>query len=148
MKRREFIISSCNACLAAGSMAAIFSSCSATRYTDGKLNKDGVEVDIDHFRVSKNGKTSWRPYIIVRNESLQFPICVYRFSETEYSALWMQCAHQGAELQVSGSQLQCPAHGSEYDNRGRVTNGPATSDLRHFPVTVRNNQLFIDLRKK
>ena len=48
---------------------------------------------------------------------------------------------------AAGDYLQCPAHGSEYDNRGKVTNGPADKDLRTFPVTIDNNQLFIDLRK-
>lgn len=148
MKRREFIISSCNACLATGAIAGLISSCGATHYIPGKLNRDGLLVDTEDFKIKKNGKTSWRSYLIVRNEELKFPICIYRFSDTEYSALWMQCAHQGAEVQVAGSYLQCPAHGSEYDNRGRVTNGPATNDLRSFPVTVNNQQLFIDLRKK
>ena len=105
-------------------------------------------LEADDFKIQQNGKSSYRSYIIVRNEELKFPICVYRFNDAEYSALWMECAHQGAEVQVAGSYLQCPAHGSEYDNRGHVTNGPATRDLRTFPVAVSNNQLFIDLRKK
>lgn len=146
MKRRDFIKSSCQACFAAGALAAGLSACGSTRYTSGQLNNDGLLVDLDEFRTG-NG-TGYRPYIVVRNEDLKFPICVYRFGDTEYTALWMQCAHQGAEVQVAGSYLQCPAHGSEYDNRGRVTNGPATRDLRSFPVSVVNHQLFIDLRKK
>lgn len=148
MKRREFIVSSCAACLSTTALAGILSSCTATRYVAGKLNKDGLMVDADDFIVKGNGKISYRSYIVVRNEELKFPICVYRFSDSDYSALWMQCAHQGAEVQVAGNYLQCPAHGSEYDNRGHVTNGPAERDLRTFPVIVNNNQLFIDLRKK
>jgi Rieske Fe-S protein len=148
MKRREFIVSSCGACLSAGALTSLMSSCNLTHYISGKLNQDGLLVDADDFKIKRNGKDAYRPYIIVRNEELKFPICVYRFSDSDYSALWMQCAHQGAEVQVAGSYLQCPAHGSEYDNRGHVTNGPATNDLRTFPVTITNNQLFIDLRKK
>ena len=144
MKRREFIINSCSACL---SVAGLLSSCKSTQYVSGKLNTDGVVVDAEDFKIKQKGKNLYRSYIVVRNEELKFPICVYRFSDTDYSALWMQCAHQGAEVQVSGTYLQCPAHGSEYDNRGRVTNGPAIRDLRTFPITVANNQLFIDLRK-
>jgi len=44
--------------------------------------------------------------------------------------------------------LQCAAHGSEFNNRGMVRNGPAISNLRTFPVTVNQDQVFIDLRKK
>jgi Rieske Fe-S protein len=147
MKRREFISDSCLACLSIG-VAALLPACSSTRYVSGKLNRDGLLVDQEDFKIKANGKTSYHPYIIIRNDELKFPICVYRFREDDYSALWMQCAHQGAEVQVAGTHLQCPAHGSEYDNRGRVTNGPAETGLRTFPVTVVNNQLFIDLRKK
>ena len=147
MERREFIINSCTACLSLSAVAGLISSCKSTQYVSGKLNTDGVVVDAEDFKIKQKGKNSYRSYIVVRNEELKFPICVYRFSDTDYSALWMQCAHQGAEVQVAGNYLQCPAHGSEYDNRGRVTNGPAIRDLRTFPITVANNQLFIDLRK-
>ncbi len=131
--------------MGASSVAALLSSCAAIKFANGKLVKDGIIIDAKDFALKEKNKH--RLYIVVRNEELSFPICVYRFSDTDYSAVWMQCAHQGAELNVAGDYLQCPAHGSEYDNRGKVTNGPADRDLRTFPVTINNNQLFIDLRK-
>lgn len=148
MNRRNFIVNSCGACLSTTVLSSFLSSCRFTKYASGQLNDDGILLNPIDFQITENGETTYRSYIIVRNEELKFPICVYRFSDMEYSALWMQCAHQGAEVQVSGSFLQCPAHGSEYDNKGRVTNGPATRNLRTFPVIVKNDQLFIDLRKK
>lgn len=148
MNRRNFITDACTACLSATAISALLTSCRLTKYLSGDLNKDGVTINLSDFEISHDGKTTYRPYIIVRNDALKFPICVYRFNDSEYSALWMQCAHQGAELQASGSFLQCPAHGSEFDSKGRVTSGPATSNLRSFPVTINDHQLFIDLRKK
>ena len=127
---------------------AALTSCRSTQFISGRLNTDGMYIDMDDFKVKDKGQTGYHSYVVVRNEELKFPICVYRFTDTEYAAIWMQCAHQGAELQAAGTHLHCPAHGSEYDNKGRVTNGPAERDLRTFPVTVNNNQLFIDLRKK
>jgi len=147
MNRRDFIVNSCAACLGATAVSGLLSSCSTTRYTSGTIGKDGISVSADEFKLNKKGKGGYRPFIIVRNESLQYPIYVYRFGETEYSAVWMRCTHQGAELQASGDQLQCSAHGSEFNNKGKVTGGPADRDLRSFPVTVNNNELFIDLRK-
>jgi len=147
MKRREFIINSCTACLSVTALAGLISSCKSTQYVSGKLNTDGLIVDPEDFKIKEKGNIAYRSYIVVRNEELKFPVCIYRFSDKDYSALWMQCAHQGAEVQVLGNFLQCPAHGSEYDNRGHVTNGPAVRDLRTFPVTLANKQLFIDLRK-
>lgn len=147
MKRRDFIKTGCTACVAVAGLGFL-ASCKSTQMVSGKLNNDGVLLDTNDFIIKKNGKVSHKLYVVVRNDALKYPICVYRFSETDYSALWMECQHQGAEVNVVGSHLQCPAHGSEYDNRGRVTNGPAESNLRTFPVVINNNQLFIDLRKK
>jgi Rieske Fe-S protein len=145
MDRKEFIKKSCGACFSAIAISGLMNSCISTRYTAGKLVNDGIMIDTREFE--GNGKGKYRLYIVVRNDALLFPICVYRFSETDYSALWMECMHQGAELNVAGTYLQCPAHGSEYNNRGQVTNGPAESNLRAFTVTLTNNQIFIDLRK-
>jgi Rieske Fe-S protein len=146
MNRRKFIKNSCTACLSGTALAVAISSCTSTRYISGSLGKDGLTVDANEFVAKQNDKTTYRSFIIVRNESLQFPICVYRFSDKEYSALWMRCTHQGAELQASGDYLHCTAHGSEFNNKGTVKTGPADRNLRNFPVTVSNNQLFIDLR--
>ena len=107
----------------------------------------GSSCDGLDFAIKQKGGTVYSSFIIVRNDALKFPICVYRFNDKEYSALWMKCTHQGAELQASGDVLQCPAHGSEFTNKGLVRNGPANESLRSFPVTVTNNELFIDLRK-
>ena len=148
MNRRKFIKEGCTACLSFTVLSSLVSSCTATKYATGNLVKDGVTVSKDEFKVKQKGGTAYSSFIIVRNDSLQFPICVYRFSDTEYSALWMKCAHQGAELSASGDMLQCPAHGSEFNNRGQVTNGPANTNLRTFPVTVNGNEIFIDLRKQ
>lgn len=147
MDRKDFIVNSCVACLSATALSGLLSSCKSTQYIPGKLNDDGVILNADDFKITRKGKTTYRSFIVVRNDALQFPVCVYRFSESEYSAVWMQCAHQGAELQAAGDYLHCPAHGSEFSNRGKVTNGPADKDLRTFPVVVNKNQLFIDLRK-
>jgi len=147
MNRRNFIKDSCATCLSASAIAILFSSCEATRYINGNLGKDGFTISPDEFKIKQKGNIHYRSFIIVRNEALQYPVCVYRFSDTEYSALWMRCTHQGTELQASGAFLQCSAHGSEFTNRGKVTSGPADKDLRTFPVIVNNNELFIDLRK-
>ena len=146
MDRREFIKNGCTACLSATVIAAMLPSCASTRYISGTLGKDGLFVDTNEFQTKQNGKTGYRSFIIVRNDALQYPVCVYRFNDNEYSALWMRCTHQGTELQASGDRLQCTAHGSEFDNKGAVKTGPADKALRSFPVSVLNNQLFIDLR--
>ncbi len=129
-------------------MSSLAVSCSATKYVSGVVVENGINISKNDFAVKQKGGTAYSSFIIVRNDALQYPICVYRFNEDEYSALWMKCTHQGAELQASGDVLQCAAHGSEFNNRGMVRNGPAISNLRTFPVTVNQDRVFIDLRKK
>ncbi|HJS54438.1 MAG TPA: Rieske (2Fe-2S) protein [Chitinophagaceae bacterium] len=147
MDRREFIKNSCGTCLSATVIGSVLSSCTTTQYISGTLGKDGLFVDTAEFLTKQNGKQVYRSFIIVRNEALQYPVCVYRFSENDYSALWMRCTHQGTELQASGDRLQCTAHGSEFDSKGGVKTGPADKSLRSFAVSIlNNNQLFIDLR--
>jgi len=134
--------------MAAAGMSSLFTSCVSTHYISGTLGKDGITINKNDFKLGQKDNAAYRSFIIVRNDSLQYPICVYRFGDDQYSALWMKCTHQGAELNASGDFLQCPAHGSEFNNTGKVKSGPADKDLRIFPVVISNNELFIDLRKR
>jgi Rieske Fe-S protein len=143
LTRREFISKSCLACGGASLLA--LSGC-ASHYATGTLEPSGISVLKSAFAQIKKGSTSYRSYLLVQHDQLEFPIYLYRFSDTEYSALWMECTHQGAELQASGDFLQCPSHGSEFDNRGSVSNGPAERNLRAFPVRVTGEKISIDLR--
>jgi nitrite reductase/ring-hydroxylating ferredoxin subunit len=144
MDRSTFIKAGCFACTSVSFLGTVLQSCTSVKYTTGKMNENGLLVDLKEFKTKKGV----RSYVIVRHEDLQYPVCVYRVEENKYNALLMRCTHQGAELQVSGDQLTCPAHGSSFDKSGKVTQAPASTDLRSFPVTIVNEQLFIDLRKQ
>jgi len=148
MHRRDFIKNTCTACLSVTALSTLVSSCGSIKYVTGTIGRDGLTISKDEFLVKQKGGTAYSSFVIVRNDVLQFPVCVYRFSDHEYSALWMKCTHQGAELQASGDVLQCPAHGSEFNNRGIIKSGPASNNLKTFPVIVNDNELFIDLRKQ
>jgi Rieske Fe-S protein len=111
------------------------------------MDATGIRVPKSEFMYQRKEELFTREYIIVQNDKLEFPIYVYRFSDNEYSALWMKCTHQGAELQASGDMLHCPSHGSEFTNKGAVSNGPAEKNLRSFPVIVQTDTITIDLRQ-
>lgn len=148
MDRRNFLKQSCTACLSLTAVSTLLVGCTATQYLPGTLSLNGVTVLKDDFKIKQKESTAYSSFIIVRNDSLKYPICVFRKNEEEYSALWMQCSHQGAELLASGDVLQCSAHGSEFNSKGEVVTGPANNNLRSFPVTVNKNEIFIDLRKQ
>lgn len=127
-------------------VAPVLSSCQSTHYVTGAIESNGLSVLKSEFTYLKKDKPITRECIIVRHDKLEFPIYLYRFSETEYSALLMKCTHQGNELNASGDHLHCSAHGSEFNNKGIVAQGPAEKNLRAFKVTVDNEKIFIDLR--
>jgi hypothetical protein len=147
MNRRKFIQTSCTACVSATALVGILSSCKATKYISGKLGADGLFVNTDEFKVSKKGVAGFLPFIIVRNDALQ-----YRFV---YIALTIQnIVPYGCNVLTRERSYRLQANfcsvlrmAVDFGNNGKITNGPADRDLRAFPVTVTKNELFIDLRK-
>lgn len=145
MDRRTFVKQSCFACMGIGLGSMVFGACKTVHYANGTIKGDQLVVPLSDFaQHAQQGRQS--QYLLVRHESLQYPVCVYRFADGSYKALWMRCTHQGAELQVLGDTMLCQAHGSEFDNRGRVTNGPADQPLRAFEVQEKDQSLMISLK--
>jgi nitrite reductase/ring-hydroxylating ferredoxin subunit len=143
MERKEFLKTCGMACISGALLTAILEGCGSTREVNGTIDHSDMVVPLSSFQ---SGNASFKKYVVVQHEQMKYPICVYRFSDTQYVALLMRCTHQGAELQVFGDRLECPAHGSEFNNKGIVQNGPADTNLRTFPVSLVNNQLHISLK--
>lgn len=146
MDRKGFVKTCGLTCLCGSSLVQLLQSCSASRIISGKIVADELIVELKNFDPVNKSAKDFKGYIIIQNEILQFPICVFRFSENDYSALWMKCTHQGNEVQVYGDRLECPAHGSVFDNKGAVQQGPADKALRSFPLTIEKDQLRISLK--
>jgi Rieske Fe-S protein len=142
MERKLFLKSCGYACLGASMFSVLLESCSGTKQIEGTIKDSSLVVPNSSFRTEKG----FRKYIVVAHETLKYPICVYRLDANTYSALLMRCTHQGAELQVFGEKLECPAHGSAFNDLGVVQNGPADANLRTFPVSIQNDQLYISLK--
>jgi Rieske Fe-S protein len=147
MNRKEFLKTCGFSCLAGITTVSLLESCSSSLAMTKDIIGSDILLPIDDFEIKYNGKIKYKKYIIIQNERLKYPICVYRFDTENYTALLMECTHQGAELQVYGDKLQCSAHGSEFNNKGIVDDGPATSNLRNFPILIENNILKISLKK-
>lgn len=144
MDRKDFIKTCAYACLSGVAIATMVSSCTTTQHIDVPVSNATISLSEQSFVVEKKGKTSYRKYVVLHNETLPFPICVYR-NEGNYTALYLRCTHQGAELQVFGEKIVCPAHGSEFNALGQVESGPAIDALSSFPITASNGNLIITL---
>lgn len=146
MNRRGFVRLACIACTGFPATSALLSSCQPLHYVTGTLTPEGILLSPLEFLDPGERSGEYRKYIIVRHDRLEYPICLYRLSEKEYSALLMQCTHQGTELQAGGDRLHCPAHGSEFDQQGKVMLGPAESGLRVFQVMADDKRILIQLQ--
>lgn len=141
MTRKKFIKTCGYACLGTLSASLILQSCMATKSLNAPLSGNKLKVPLSAFQKSD----AHYKYLIVRNPQIAFPIYLFRFSEKEYSALYLQCTHQGNEVNAYGEKLVCEAHGSEFDNRGNVTNGPAEEPLHSFPIQITTDELIISI---
>jgi Rieske Fe-S protein len=148
MNRKTFLRQCGLACLGAGYMVSFLESCGSTKRLQAAIQGSDMVVDAGEFVMKeKDGEIQYARAIILNNDQLNHPICLFRHPGTaQYTAFLMQCTHQGSQLQLFGDKFQCPAHGSEFDNQGHVQQGPAETDLRSFPVTVENQLIKISLR--
>jgi len=146
MKRRDFIATGCVSCLSGSLILSLLEGCGSTKMLTASIIDTDMVVPLTAFEIKNDPKKGFKRYLVVQNDLLQYPICVYRNDDGKYEALLMKCTHQGTELQVFGDKLQCPAHGSEFNRHGKVENGPANASLRTFPVTITNDQLLISLK--
>ena len=143
MERKEFIKTCGFACLGTTIFSPLLQGCVSTKSISAIIEGENLLVPQSSFE--KDGKML--KYLVVNNSKLQYPIYVFRFSENHFTALYMQCTHQGNEVTAYGEKLVCSAHGSEFDNKGNVTNGPASSPLRNFQLKLDKPKSLISLKK-
>ncbi len=145
MERRSFF-KQCGALgLSCIGVSLSLDSCDSVHHITGIAKNNTIKLSKSEFIIKKNTKSSFRKYIIVRVENINYPIVVYRFSETDFKALLLRCTHQAFELNVNGDLISCSAHGSEFTNKGDVVQGPADQSLKLFPISIDKNNINIQL---
>lgn len=55
-----------------------------------------------------------------------------RTSQTQFLGVNLICKHKGCTVELQGDKFVCPCHGSEYTLDGKVTTGPAKSNLKTY----------------
>lgn len=146
MDRKDFIKTCGLACFGATALASLLQSCTSTNYfAQTTVNKNQLVLKKSEFISIEKDKTITRKYVLVKTEKYNFPICIYKTSDENYSALLMECTHKGCELQPHGDYLICPCHGSEFSNTGVVQNPPAEQNLQSFKITTDHDNIYIQL---
>jgi Rieske Fe-S protein len=145
MKRNEFVKQCGTGCISLLIAPSILQACAGVKYLQAPIQNNEMILPLSSFKVVNESGTSYLPFIVAENESLRYPVCVYRADEATYEAVWMRCTHRGTELRAYGDRLQCPAHGSEFTKNGAVQNGPADEPLKTFIAAVDGDLLKINL---
>lgn len=146
MDRKKFIKTCTFACLGTSAFTTLLQSCATTNYYAKIIsNNKQITISKSEFTKIENNKTTLRKYVLVKQEHLNFPICVFKLSENNFSAVLMECTHRSCELHNQGDYLQCPCHGSEFDNKGIVQTPPAEQNLKTFITTIDNENIYIEL---
>jgi len=85
----------------------------------------------------------------VGSSVLQSGIIVVRLAAandpSSFTAVQSACTHQGTTLNyVSGNNdFECPLHGSRFTTNGAVLNGPATTPLKKYTISITGNTMTI-----
>ena len=146
MERRKFIKSCCYTVVGLPIITSALQSCGASIYyatTNNVANKI-IVAKTEFWKVSENKKTK-RPFVLVKTDDSEFPICLYKIEEEKYIAALLKCTHRGCELNVGGGIYSCPCHGSEFSITGKVLEGPADEDLKTFKIETDDENIYIYL---
>ncbi|HLD69347.1 MAG TPA: Rieske 2Fe-2S domain-containing protein [Candidatus Omnitrophota bacterium] len=75
-------------------------------------------------------------------------VIVRRDTEGLY-AISLICTHLGCIVSKHADRFECPCHGSKFDERGKVTAGPAPKALEWFKVSqLPDGKLVVDTMRK
>lgn len=144
MKRHEFIKACGSVCLSTSAVAVLLQSCSSVYYAAHTFENNTIVLSVNEFLEVRKDETVQRPFVILKNTSTPFPICVYK-NGNQANALLMKCTHKGCEVNPNAYSLVCPCHGSEYDTNGKVINPPAEEPLTSYEVTMDTDNYYIHL---
>lgn len=143
MERRKFIKSCCYTTLGITIGGSILQSCGSIYYASVSRNANGLVVKKSEFWEVKKDKKVERPFVLIKPEGSEFPICVYNIKDGTYVASLLKCTHRACELNVGGGIYSCPCHGSEFSVSGKVLEGPAEVDLKTFKIETDNEHIYI-----
>jgi nitrite reductase/ring-hydroxylating ferredoxin subunit len=141
LKRREFLTSTCKACLMAGAgfMISDLIACSPSSIVlKLPVSENTVRMPVSAFATKQ--------IQIVRPDGWFYDIAVRKNSGVGYEALLLECTHQQNQLIINQNGFKCELHGSQFNLDGQVVKGPAERDLKRFVTHVDREQVVIQLK--
>ena len=142
LNRRDFLKTSCQACLAVMATGIVGSemACKPSKgLYAGKIRKGILRVPMKAFNEQQT--------LLVQTYNYKEPLILIRKKEGEVKALLMRCTHKGVGLEKIGEQLVCPAHGSIFDFDGKVLQSPAGEALTSFPAVADEKTVLVKIEQ-
>lgn len=144
MERRKFIKNCCFTSVGIALTGSVLQSCGSIYYATANRKGNRYVIAKSEFLKNENS-TETRPFVLIKSEDSEFPICVYKIEENTYVASLLKCTHRACELNVGGGIYSCPCHGSEFSIKGKVLEGPAEEDLKTFKIETDNENIYVIL---
>ncbi len=144
MERRKFVKDCCTLAIGLPVAGAVFASCTSRYFAQIQMSGNRILVRKSEFSFLKNEKRQERNFVFIRIED-EFPICLIKLDDSNYTASLMYCSHQGCETQLEGEIFVCPCHGSEFTKKGKLMKGPADSDLKTYKTESDDENIYIYL---
>ncbi len=137
--RREFIKNSCTLCAGVLGLSALLpalQSCVA-------INTLQLEPINNTFKVPISSFIETSRVVVIKHNTLSFPIALVKSDITNYRAFELKCTHQDNGLGVSNSGFFCSMHGSNFDLNGRVQTPPASRNLKEFKTILQTESILV-----
>ena len=138
MKRRAFLKKCGYSAVCLGASSTILTACKSTttRQISAKKNTQ------NELLISKAEFTS-TDYVLLQHPTENYPICLYRISETDYLASLMKCTHQKCTTEVLDEAYICPCHGAKFALNGELLKGPAERNLQTYKTRVDADNIYV-----
>lgn len=145
MERKQFIKTCCIAGVGIPILGLGIQSCGSIYYAKYHKENNLIKIPMGEFIEQKKNKQKNRKFVLVKLDSLAFPICIYQIDAQNYHSSLLECTHRSCELTVGGDTFTCPCHGSEFTKEGIVLEGPAEANLKSFKTTHDEENIFVQL---
>ena len=83
MTRKQFLKTCGFGCLAGITGVSLLQSCSSSQILSKEIKGSDILVPTSDFEIKKDRETTYKKYIIIQNELLKSPICIYRLNATD-----------------------------------------------------------------
>jgi cytochrome b6-f complex iron-sulfur subunit len=138
MDRKEFLTA-----LGYSSGALIFAACLGSckkTNTDTTSAAPTVDFTLDLTQPANSALNTAGGYIYSNG------VIVAKTTAGNIIAVSQACTHQGTSVQFQGAndRFYCPNHGATFSTTGSVTNGPASSSLKQYAVTITGNSIRVN----